>query len=152
MIGMAKGMVTTLKHLFRPSFTDAYPFGPKLLPERSRTSFALPLDEDGVPYCKACMLCAKTCPDDAIIIESEKRADGPGRVLTKFTIDLGLCMYCGLCVENCTSSGLHHTGDFETASADKADMTLVLFEATDVVLAPKLDETAEEPQAEGGAA
>ena len=35
------------------------------------------------------MLCERSCPDEAIKIESEKRADGPGRVLTKFTIDLG---------------------------------------------------------------
>ncbi|HSK48832.1 MAG TPA: NADH-quinone oxidoreductase subunit I [Coriobacteriia bacterium] len=129
MKGLAKGMATVMRHLLKPAVTEGYPWEPKVLPERSRTSFALPLDENGVPYCKSCMLCAKSCPDDAIKIVSEKREDGPGRVLKRFEIDLGLCMYCGLCVENCPSSGLHHTGDFETATAERGDMTLVLYSA-----------------------
>ncbi len=65
---------------------------------------------------QGCTLCAKSCPNSAITIETEKREDAPGRVLTKFEIDLGLCMYCGICVENCPSNGLRHTGDFENAS------------------------------------
>ena len=112
-------MATVMRHLLQPSVTEGYPWEPKVLPERSRTSFALPLDENGVPCCKSCMLCAQSCPDDAITIESEKREDGPGRVLTKFTIDLGLCMYCGMCVESCPSIGLHHTGDFENATTER---------------------------------
>ncbi len=147
MIGMAKGMLTTLKHAFRPAFTTRYPWGPVTLPERSRTSFALPLGEDGLPLCKACNLCAKSCPDAAIVLESEKRADGPGRVLTSFKIDLGLCMYCGICVENCPSSGLHHTGDFETATHLRDDTMLVLFEAPGAT-APAEDSAGKAPVAE----
>lgn len=144
---MAKGLATTLRHLMRPSFTDRYPWEPKVLPERSRTSFALPLDENGQPRCKACMLCAKSCPDNAIIIDSAKREDGPGRTLTRFSIDLGLCMYCGLCVESCTSSGLHHTGDFETATAERGETVLVLYDSSGsrASTAPVMEEpTAEE--------
>ena len=129
MKGLAKGMATVMRHLLKPAVTEGYPWEPKILPERSRTSFALPTDEHGTPYCKSCMLCSKNCPDDAITIVSEKREDGPGRVLKRFEIDLGLCMYCGLCVENCPSSGLHHTGNFETATAERSDMTLVLYSA-----------------------
>lgn len=127
MIGIATGMITTLKHFLRPSITEQYPNERPHLPERSRMSFELPVDDSGVPKCKSCMLCARSCPDNAITIESEKREGVPGRVLTKFTIDLGLCMYCGICVENCPSMGLAHTGDFENASPWREDMTLVLF-------------------------
>jgi formate hydrogenlyase subunit 6/NADH:ubiquinone oxidoreductase subunit I len=49
-------------------------------------------------------------------------------VLTKFTIDLGRCMYCGLCVEQCSSDGLHHTGDYENCSRSREDMLLVLYD------------------------
>ena len=128
MKGLAKGMATVMRHLLKPSFTLGYPWEPRVLPERSRTYFELPLDENGIPRCKSCMLCARSCPDGAITIESEKREDGPGRLLQKFSIDLGLCMYCGLCVENCTSSGLRFTGNFETATAERGDMDLVLWE------------------------
>lgn len=128
MKGMAKGLATTIRHAFRPSFTGPYPWEPKSLPERSRTSFALPVDENGVPLCKSCGLCAKSCPDGAIRLESEKRTDGPGRVLTHFSIDLGLCMYCGLCVEMCPSTGVTHTGNFETATSERAETVLVLYD------------------------
>lgn len=127
MFGIARGMATTIKHLFRPAITYGYPGHKRDLPPRSRMSFALLTNEDGEPQCKACLLCARSCPDNAITIESEKREDGPGRELTTFTIDLGRCMYCGLCVEQCTTAGLVHTGDYEGCSADLDDMKLVLY-------------------------
>jgi len=141
MIGIAKGMVTTFKHLFKPTFTIQYPNVKRPLPERSRMSFALKTDESGAPQCKACLLCEKSCPDDAIKIDSEKREDGPGRVLTGFSVDLGRCMYCGICVEQCTTQGLSHTADFENSVADRAQTILVLYRATteSLVAAPNLD-------------
>lgn len=139
MIGMAKGMVVTLRHLFEPAFTQDYPWKKRTLPERSRTSFDLPLGDDGSPLCKSCMLCEKSCPTDAIRIQSAKREDGPGRVLERFTIDLGKCMYCGICVENCTSMGLTHTGDYETASAVRSEMMLVLY-SNDAETVPAVEE------------
>jgi NADH-quinone oxidoreductase subunit I len=128
-IGMSKGMATIFGRMLRPAVTENYPDEKRQLPERARMSFAMATDETGQPQCKACMLCERSCPDEAIKIESEKRTDGPGRVLTKFTIDLGKCMYCGLCVEQCSTDGLHHTGDYENNSSDRADMMLVLYEA-----------------------
>ncbi|NTU71614.1 MAG: NADH-quinone oxidoreductase subunit I [Coriobacteriia bacterium] len=128
MIGMAKGMLTTLRYCLRPAHTVQYPKVRRELPPRSRTMFALPLDEQGNPRCTACTLCAKSCPDNAITLESEKRADGPGRVLTHYSVNLGTCMYCGLCVENCPSDGVEFIGDYERASAERDDMRLVLFD------------------------
>jgi NADH-quinone oxidoreductase subunit I len=144
-IGMAKGMLTTLRFLLHPAATVQYPKVKRTLPERSRTMFVLPLDEAGLPACKACMLCAKNCPDGAITMESEKRADGPGRVLTHYSIDLGLCMYCGICVESCPSDGIAFIGDYERATADKGETLLVLFDTE-----PNAD--AEPTAPEGGGA
>jgi NADH-quinone oxidoreductase subunit I len=149
---MAKGMATVMRFLLRGSVTEDYPWGAKVLPERSRTSFALPRDENGKPLCKSCLLCERTCPDGAIKIESEKRADGPGRELKRFTIDLGLCMYCGICVEGCTSSGLHHTGDFENAVADRDGTYLVLYEAAETDSAAGQSADDKEPRMSGAAA
>jgi len=129
-IGIAKGMATIFGRMVRPSVNDQYPNKKRTLPEGARMSFGMSLEDDGSAKCKACMLCERSCPDEAIKIESEKREDGPGRVLTKFTIDLGRCMFCGLCVEQCTSDGLHHTGDFENSSTTRAAMQLVLYDAS----------------------
>jgi NADH-quinone oxidoreductase subunit I len=130
MKGIATGMATIFGRMLRPSVTEGYPGNKRVLPERARMSFGMRVDESGSAKCKACMLCERSCPDEAIFIESEKREDGPGRVLTKFTIDLGRCMYCGLCVEQCTSDGLHHTGDYENCSSTREDMLLVLYDAS----------------------
>jgi len=142
-IGMAKGMLTTIKHLFSPTFTIQYPDAKRELPERSRMSFTLMTDENGEPQCKACLLCEKSCPDDAIKIESEKQEGRPGRVLTKFSIDLGRCMYCGMCVEQCSTQGLVHTADFENSTPERAGTILVLFEAPpgERASAPELSDT-----------
>jgi len=128
MKGIAKGMATIFGRMVKPGVNEQYPDHKRVLPVRARMSFAMALEEDGSPKCKACMLCERSCPDNAIFLESEKREDGPGRVLTKFTIDLGRCMYCGLCVEQCTSDGLHHTGDYENCSRSRDDMLLVLYD------------------------
>lgn len=129
MIGMAKGMVVTLRHMLSPAYTADYPYKKRVLPERSRTSFEIPLADDGATLCKSCGLCEKSCPVGAISIESRKREDGPGRVLERFSINLGTCMYCGLCVESCTSMALRHAGDYESATHDKSEMTVVLYTA-----------------------
>ena len=63
--------------------------------------------------CTSCMLCVRECPTWCITLEAHQEAVGdPGarrprtvNVLDGFTIDWGLCMYCGLCVESCPSTG-----------------------------------------------
>ncbi len=129
MIGIARGLVTTFKHLVRPAITELYPNEKRELPERSRGSIALTMGEDGTPLCKACLLCSRECPDDALLVEVEKGPEGKGRVLTRFTFDMGRCMYCGLCVEACTSDALRMTTEFEHASWDRADVVRVLYAA-----------------------
>jgi NADH-quinone oxidoreductase subunit I len=150
--GIAKGLATVFGRMVRPAVTEQYPIEKRVLPERARMSFGMTRDDAGSAKCKACMLCERSCPDEAILIESEKRVDGPGRVLTKFSIDLGRCMYCGLCVEQCTSDGLHHTGDYENNSIHREDMILVLFDAalepTPAPAAPIIDEATPEQLAE----
>ncbi|MDR3685455.1 MAG: NADH-quinone oxidoreductase subunit I [Coriobacteriia bacterium] len=149
MLGIAKGLATVFGRMVKPSVTEQYPIEKRTLPERARMSFGMTRDESGSAKCKASMLCERSCPDEAIVIESEKRADGPGRVLTKFSIDLGRCMYCGLCVEQCTSDGLHHTGDYENNSTKREDMILVLFDASLEPAAPSpMDESTPEQLAE----
>ena len=128
MIGILSGLRTTMAHMLRPAVTEQYPWVKKTLPERSRTMITLALDEAGVPLCKACMLCEKNCPDHAITMSTEKRADGPGRVLTHYDIDFGLCMYCGICVESCPSNGIEFSGDYERATADKGETRVVFWD------------------------
>jgi len=65
--------------------------------------------------CTSCMLCARECPSWCITIDShtEPVPDLPPgtrertqNVLDRFEIDWSLCMYCGICVEECPFDAL----------------------------------------------
>jgi len=65
--------------------------------------------------CTSCMICARECPSWCISIDShtEPVPDLPPgarertqNVLDRFEIDWNLCMYCGICVEECPFDAL----------------------------------------------
>ena len=64
--------------------------------------------------CTSCMVCVRECPSWCISVEShveEVSEEGARRprtvnVLDEFTIDYGLCMYCGICIESCPFDAL----------------------------------------------
>lgn len=82
------------------------------VPDRARGVIAL-LE----PACTACMICARECPDWCIHITStteQPDRDTAGRsrtrarpVLTRFAIDFGSCMFCGICIDVCPFDALH---------------------------------------------
>jgi NADH-quinone oxidoreductase subunit I len=65
--------------------------------------------------CTSCMICARECPSWCITIDSHTEPvhdQAPGararttNVLDRFEIDWSLCMYCGICVEECPFDAL----------------------------------------------
>ena len=101
------------------------------------------LDLD-LSLCTSCGLCVKACPIDCIIIENvkcdkEKLADQAGepvlnrftqkqaiktRANTRFDIDKGKCMYCGLCVIACPTKAIFHTKTFEMNRTSLEELVL----------------------------
>jgi NADH-quinone oxidoreductase subunit I len=126
-IGILRGFQLTFKHLVGPGITRVYPQVMPELPERARGSVEMVFAEDGGLLCRACGICARECPDDALIVEVEKSPEGGGRTLTHFSIDMGRCMFCGLCVENCPAGSLTMTTDFEHDAHDPSELVRVLY-------------------------
>ena len=71
---IAKGMATTLKHLFRKKATIEYPEEKRPFSPVFRGLHVLNRDAEGRENCTACGLCAVACPAEAITMEA---ADDP---------------------------------------------------------------------------
>ena len=76
--------------------------------------------------CTSCMICARECPTWCITLTShlEQSVPAPGarprthNVLDTFAIDWALCMYCGVCIEQCPTDALEW-GGARVPSADR---------------------------------
>ena len=100
--------------------------------------------------CTGCASCAKYCPLGIIRIvthPSEKAVDeGDKYVLDVFDIDMGRCMFCGLCVEACPYDALHMGSGFEEGKYSRRDLVIDKQHLND---APKRPSTWFRPQLEG---
>lgn len=110
-LGMAKGFILTLKHLFRPMITQQYPEEDMKIPARFR-GFDFAWD---IERCTACCSCAKACPHGVIIIETSPGPFGKYKV-ERFDINRAKCMFCALCVEACPYEAIHMGVQREMAS------------------------------------
>ncbi|HEY4716876.1 MAG TPA: NADH-quinone oxidoreductase subunit I [bacterium] len=146
-VSIAKGMRITLKTFFSKPVTVQYPEeNPAFTAEEFSRLYSGPLKPLSGRYrgfltvqmdiCTACEACARACPIACIAIEHVKgertkvksRLDAKEtpklRYATKFDIDIGKCMYCGLCVEPCPTGAIYFTRTFEGASYDPGELIL----------------------------
>lgn len=72
--------------------------------------------------CIACLLCAKDCPVDCIVVTGVGK--GKERRPDVFTIDFNKCMWCNLCVEVCPVESLYMTHEYEVTFRDRREMVV----------------------------
>ncbi len=138
-----EGMAITFTYLFRKPVTVQYPDRMPIpmadaLPERYRSFLEVDMD-----ICTACKACERDCPINCIVIDIEK-IDGV-RAMTRFDIDLGKCMYCGICVESCPTDAqapgdteqtkcIRFAREFEGATTDFPTLTFRFIRPGDYVV------------------
>ena len=106
-----KGLIVTLRHMFRRKDTMQYPEQKRTFGPRYRGVPALVKDQDGREKCVACYMCQFVCPPLAINIEAgEYPKSHPRHQIEKyprrFEINMLRCIYCGLCEEACPEEAI----------------------------------------------
>ncbi|MGK2964186.1 MAG: 4Fe-4S binding protein [Tepidiformaceae bacterium] len=133
MIGVFKGLMTTLSTAMRKPVTIEYPDERHILSERQRSFPILLWDfEHDQPFCTGCNICVRNCPVDcmtAVMTDNPKFPTGEmpekKKVVEKFWIDYARCMRCNICVEVCPFEAIamdNTWGGHEHAVYDRRDL------------------------------
>lgn len=121
LVEIARGLMLTLKNMFRPKVTMQYPevkFDP---PASYRGRPVLVQEDDGVERCVACGLCSRVCPALAIEVQASETELEKERYPQKFEINMLRCIFCGFCEEVCPEEAIVMSKDYELVFTNRDD-------------------------------
>ena len=110
---IVKGMLLTLKQVFKPTFTRQYPEEKWQIPDSFRGRPVLVQEDNGKERCVACGLCSRVCPALAIEVQASETELEKERYPVKFEINMVRCIFCGFCEEVCPEEAIVMSKEFE---------------------------------------
>lgn len=114
---IGQGMGVVFDHMRRKPITVQYPYE-KLIPSerfRGRIHFER-------PKCISCEVCVRVCPINLPVVDYDFNKDTKKKELKSYSIDFGVCIFCGNCVEYCPTSCLSMTEEYELSVYDRHEL------------------------------
>ncbi|MBF8268070.1 MAG: NADH-quinone oxidoreductase subunit [Dehalococcoidia bacterium] len=128
MLGNLKGLLVTLQTMFRKPVTVQYP--KEHLPVASRyMGFPVLMWDKQLeePFCTGCMVCVRNCPTQcmsAVMKDNPHHAEGKSprrKIVESFSINLGRCILCGMCVDVCNFDAIEMSHQHELSKYGRND-------------------------------
>ena len=123
-IGLARGMWTTLRTMFEKPVTYQYPEVKRPVRSASAAATSLKRYDNGLEKCIGCALCAAACPADAIFVEASENTDAarysPGeRYASTYEINMLRCIFCGYCEDACPTEAIVLEHNYELSFTER---------------------------------
>jgi len=155
-VGLLNGLRISMRNMLRGPITVKYPYEKLELPERARWAVAPKYDEAGAIKCTACMTCVLACPNHILDLDFTTDEETKKKHIDSFSYEIGACMMCGLCVEQCPFDAILMSHDYELARTSPEELRIELLADVDAAgskrepkpAAPKPAEVVEAPAAE----
>lgn len=121
LVEIARGLMLTLKNMFRPKVTMQYPEVKFEPPASYRGRPVLVQENNGEERCVACGLCSRVCPALAIEVQAAETELEKERYPQKFEINMLRCIFCGFCEEVCPEEAIVMSKDYELVFTNRED-------------------------------
>ncbi|KAL5067369.1 hypothetical protein RYX36_018256 [Vicia faba] len=72
--------------------------------------------------CIAYEVCVRVCPIDLPVVDWKMETDIRKKRLLNYSIDFGICIFCGNCIEYCPTNCLSMTEEYELSTYDRHEL------------------------------